>query len=66
MNHNQHVDLIKFAFLDETPNASFADLGAGSGSFTFALREVTDSTATIYTVDKDKSALREFVCHSPI
>ncbi len=41
------------------PNASLADFGAGSGSFTLALREVTDSTTTIYAVDKDISALRE-------
>lgn len=59
MNHNDHVNLIKSAFLDETPNASFADLGAGSGAFTLALREVLGDTATIYAVDKDKSALRE-------
>lgn len=59
MNHNDHVNLIKPAFLDETPNASFADLGAGSGAFTLALREVLDANATIYAVDKDKSALRE-------
>jgi len=59
MNHNDHVSLIKSAFLDETPNASFADLGAGSGAFTLALREVLGANATIYAVDKDKSALRE-------
>lgn len=59
MNHNDHVNLIKPAFLDETPNASLADFGAGSGSFTLALREVTDSTATIYAIDKDQSSLRE-------
>jgi ubiquinone/menaquinone biosynthesis C-methylase UbiE len=59
MNHNDHVNLIKPAFLDEIPNASFADFGAGSGAFTFALREVTGSSASIYAVDKDKSSLRE-------
>lgn len=59
MNHNDHVNLIKSAFLDETPTASFADFGAGSGAFTLALREVTGSSASIYAVDKDKSALSE-------
>ncbi len=59
MNHNDHVNLIKPAFLDETPNASFADFGAGSGAFTLALREVLGVSATIYAVDKDKSSLRE-------
>lgn len=59
MNHNDHVDLIKPAFLDENPNASFADFGAGSGAFTLALREVLGESAIIYAVDKDKSSLRE-------
>lgn len=59
MNHNDHVNLIKPAFLDANPTTSFADLGAGSGAFTLALREVTGSSSSIYAVDKDKSALRE-------
>jgi precorrin-6B methylase 2 len=59
MNHNDHVYLIKPAFLDENPNASFADLGAGSGAFTLALREVLGASANIYAVDKDKTALQE-------
>lgn len=59
MNHNDHVDLIQSAFLDETLNASFADFGAGSGAFTLALREVTGPSVSIYAIDKDKSALRE-------
>jgi ubiquinone/menaquinone biosynthesis C-methylase UbiE len=59
MNHPDHVNLIKPAFLDKTPNASFADLGAGSGAFTFALREVLGASATIYAVDKDKSSLQQ-------
>lgn len=59
MNHADHVNLIKSAFVDKPPNASFADLGAGSGAFTLALREVLGEQATIYAVDKDTSALRE-------
>lgn len=59
MNHNDHINLIKSALLDENPNASFADLGAGSGAFTLALREVLGASAKIYAVDKDKSSLRE-------
>ncbi|MBL8051562.1 MAG: class I SAM-dependent methyltransferase [Anaerolineales bacterium] len=59
MNHNDHVNLIKPAFLNETPNASFADFGAGSGAFTLALHELIGESASIYAVDKDKSALRE-------
>jgi ubiquinone/menaquinone biosynthesis C-methylase UbiE len=59
MNHNDHVNLIKPAFLDETPPASFADLGSGSGAFTFALRELIGSSANIYAVDKDSSSLKQ-------
>lgn len=59
MNHNDHVNLIKPAFLDKTPNASFADLGAGSGAFTLALREVAGASANIYAIDKDSSPLKE-------
>lgn len=59
MNHNDHVNLIKPAFLDEIPNASFADLGAGSGAFTLALRQLIGESAIIYAVDKDSSSLNE-------
>lgn len=59
MNHNDHINLIKSAFLDGNPTTSFADFGAGSGAFTLALREVIGPSATIYAIDKDKSALRE-------
>jgi ubiquinone/menaquinone biosynthesis C-methylase UbiE len=58
MNHNDHVDLLRPANLDEK-NASWADLGAGSGAFTFALRELTGPTANIYAVDKDRASLNE-------
>lgn len=59
MNHNDHVNLIKPAFLDEIANASFADLGAGSGAFTLALRQLIGSSASIYAVDKDSSSLKQ-------
>src|SRR5688572_29886502 len=59
MNHTDHVDLIKLAFLDEDPAASFADLGAGSGAFTLALRELIGSSASIYAIDKDTSSLNQ-------
>lgn len=59
MNHTDHVNLIKPAILDETPNASFADLGAGSGAFTLALRQLISESANIYAVDKDSSSLNQ-------
>lgn len=59
MNHTDHVNLLRPANLDENLAASFADLGAGSGAFTLALRELIGASASIYAVDKDKSSLRE-------
>jgi ubiquinone/menaquinone biosynthesis C-methylase UbiE len=55
MNHSDHVNLLHPADLEK--GGSWADLGAGSGAFTFALRELIGPTATIYAVDKDRSSL---------
>lgn len=55
MNHTDHVNLLRPASLDK--GGSWADLGAGSGAFTFALRELIGPTAAIYAVDKDRASL---------
>lgn len=57
MEHNDHVNLLRPA--DIKPGGSWADLGAGSGAFTFALRELTGPTASIHAVDKDRASLNE-------
>lgn len=57
MNHNDHVNLLQPANLNQ--GGTWADFGAGSGAFTLALRELVGLDATIYAVDKDKSSLRE-------
>jgi ubiquinone/menaquinone biosynthesis C-methylase UbiE len=57
MNHNDHVNLLRPAALK--PGGSWADLGAGSGAFTFALRELVGPTAEVYAVDKDRNGLQE-------
>jgi ubiquinone/menaquinone biosynthesis C-methylase UbiE len=57
MEHNDHVNLLRPA--DIKPGGSWADLGAGSGAFTFALRELSGPTANIYAVDKDRASLNE-------
>jgi len=57
MDHNDHVNLLKPAGLN--PGGSWADLGAGSGAFTFALRELIGPTASIYAVDKDRASLNK-------
>ena len=55
MDHHDHVDLLRPA--DLSPGASFADLGAGSGAFTLALRELLGLSAEIYAVDRDRNRL---------
>ena len=57
MDHNDHVNLLRPANL--TQGGTWADLGAGGGAFTLALRELVGLDATIYAVDKDRSSLRE-------
>src|SRR5512141_1773196 len=56
MDHKDHVNLLRPAAL--SPGGTWADLGAGSGAFTLALRELIGTEATIYVVDKDRGALQ--------
>jgi len=57
MNHNDHVNLLKPANLNQ--GGTWADFGAGSGAFTLALRELIGFHASIYAVDKDRRALND-------
>jgi len=57
MEHHDHVNLLRPA--DLNPGDSFADLGAGSGAFTLALRELLGLSADIYAVDRDQSRLTQ-------
>lgn len=57
MDHSDHVALLRPAELP--PGGTWADLGAGSGAFTLALRELTGEQASIYAVDRDKARLGE-------
>lgn len=57
MDHEDHVNLLRPANL--APGGTWADLGAGSGAFTLALRELVGLNAVIYAVDKDRSALHQ-------
>jgi SAM-dependent methyltransferase len=57
MNHNDHVALLRPANL--RPGGTWADLGAGSGAFTLALRELAGAEAAIYAVDRDRPRLGE-------
>jgi ubiquinone/menaquinone biosynthesis C-methylase UbiE len=55
MNHDDHVDLLRPADLG---TGLYADLGAGDGAFTLALRELVGLDSTIYAVDSDRASLR--------
>lgn len=57
MTHEDHIYLLQKGV--PGPGGLWADLGSGSGAFTLALADLLGPTAHIYTVDKDKSALRE-------
>jgi ubiquinone/menaquinone biosynthesis C-methylase UbiE len=56
MNHTDYVNLLRPAGLSGGGN--WADLGAGSGAFTFALRELIGAKAQIHAVDKDAASLQ--------
>jgi ubiquinone/menaquinone biosynthesis C-methylase UbiE len=57
VNHAEHVSLLRPAHL--ASGGIWADLGAGTGTFTLALRELVGPEAVIYAVDKDRSSLAE-------
>ena len=57
MEHNDHVNLLRPANI--IPGGTWADLGAGSGAFTLALRELSGPTTSIYAVDKDRASLNQ-------
>ena len=57
MNHNDHVNLLRNGI--PGPGGVWADLGSGSGAFTLALADLFGATGHIYSVDKDRGALRE-------
>ena len=56
MNHNDHVNLIAQA-VPKDSGGTWADLGAGSGAFTLALRDLAGPTVDIYAVDRDRQSL---------
>jgi ubiquinone/menaquinone biosynthesis C-methylase UbiE len=57
MDHTDHVALLRPA--DLPAGGSWADLGAGSGAFSLALRELVGAQTEIYAIDRDKSRLKD-------
>lgn len=58
MQHDDHVRLIARG-IQPGQGGVWADLGAGSGAFTLALREVAGPDSEIIAVDADAASLRE-------
>jgi precorrin-6B methylase 2 len=56
MNHTDYVNLLREGIPE--PGGIWAEFGSGSGVFTLALAELLEPGAQIYSVDKNKSALR--------
>jgi ubiquinone/menaquinone biosynthesis C-methylase UbiE len=55
VDHAEMVALIRNGVPD--PGGTWADLGAGTGNFTWALRDLLGPDATIYAVDRDARAI---------
>jgi SAM-dependent methyltransferase len=57
MKHKDHINLLRPANLPS--GGTWADFGAGTGAFTFALREIVGPDAFIYAVDRTRRDLEE-------
>ena len=56
MNHADHVALLRDGI---SGPGVWADLGSGRGAFTLALAELLGPAGRIYSIDKDRGALRQ-------
>src|SRR5215207_9878313 len=57
MEQSEMVALIRGGVL--RPGGTWADLGAGTGNFSWALAELIGSQGTIYAIDRDAKAIRQ-------
>jgi ubiquinone/menaquinone biosynthesis C-methylase UbiE len=57
MDHKDHVNLLRNGITNA--GGVWADFGSGQGAFTLALAELVGPTGEIYSVDKDRGALRQ-------
>ena len=61
MEHAEHVNLIRRGIPpadSAAPGCTWADFGSGRGAFTLALAELIQPGGTIFSIDKDESALK--------
>lgn len=56
MDHADHVALLRDGV--HGPGGTWADFGSGTGAFTLALAELVGPRGLIYSVDRDRQALR--------
>lgn len=56
---SQAVSLIQSAPISPQPSQTWADLGAGTGTFTLALAELLPESSLIYAIDQNARALRQ-------
>ena len=57
MDHSDHVSLLRPAIPEPSPDATWADFGAGAGAFTLALADLLGPGARVVAVDRDRGAL---------
>jgi ubiquinone/menaquinone biosynthesis C-methylase UbiE len=57
MNHHDHVNLLRNGI--PAQGGTWADFGSGTGAFTLALADLIGPQGYIYSVDRDRGALRE-------
>ena len=57
MNHDDYLNLLKPA--DLPSGGVWADLGAGAGAFTLALRDILGPDVEMYAVDADAARLKD-------
>jgi len=57
MNHLDHVRLLQKGVVET--GGVWADFGSGAGAFTLALADLLGPSGSIYSVDKDRGALKE-------
>jgi SAM-dependent methyltransferase len=58
VDHRDHVGLLRAGVGASSPDATWADVGAGEGAFTLALADLHGPGARIVAVDRDRRALR--------
>ena len=58
MDHRDHAGLLRAGVGGPSPDATWADVGAGEGAFTLALADLLGPGARIVAVDRDGGALR--------